>query len=112
MMETNMMIQRSILLYVLLSSMIRQATVTITAPIFIGMLNSIRNAMAPPSISASEVDILASIADPRIGRLSARGIYLLVASDKQSPVTIPRWATLCWMMISIMDEKVTTHNRA
>ena len=111
-MDTNAMIQRSVLLYVLLNSMARHTMVTITAPALIGIPNNIRRAMAPPSISAREVDMLASMADPRIGRLSTRGMYLLVASERQRPVTMPRWATLCWIMISMTDEKVTTHRRA
>ena len=78
--------------------------VTITAPALIGIPNSIRRAMAPPSISAREVDTLASMADPRIGRLSTCGMYLLVASERQRPVTIPRWATLCWIMISMPQD--------
>ena len=90
MIETNMMIQRSILLYVLVINMPKQAMVTITAPTLIGIPNSIRRAMAPPKISANEVETLASIAEIRIGRLNVRGIYLFVASDRQSPVTIPK----------------------
>ena len=112
MIETNMIIQRSILLYVLVSNIPRQTTVTMTAPTLIGIPNSIRRAMAPPNTSASEVEMLASMAEIRMGRLSTRGIYLLVASERQSPVTIPKWATLCWIMISMMEENVTTQSKA
>ena len=61
-----------------------------TAPAFIGISNNISKAIAPPSISASEVDMLANIADPNIGRETVLRIYLLVASARHNPVTIPQ----------------------
>ena len=85
-----MIIHRSILLYVLLNSIIIQAIVMMTAPAFIGISNNISKAIAPPSISASEVDMLANIADPNIGRETVLRIYLLVASARHNPVTIPK----------------------
>ena len=48
----------------------RQAIVTMTAPILIGMANNMRSAIAPPRISASEVEMLASMAEAKMGRLS------------------------------------------
>ena len=69
--------------------------VIITDPAFIGILNNICNAIAPPKISAKEVDILANIAEPNIGTDKGRRIYFVVASARQSPVTIPKCATLC-----------------
>ena len=70
MMETNRIIQRSILLYVFVSNIPMQAAVTITAPTLIGIPNSIRSAIAPPKISASEVEMLAPIAESKMGRLT------------------------------------------
>ena len=46
--------------------------------------------MAPPKISAREVEIDASTAVPKIGRDTHFGVYLVAASLKQSPVTIPK----------------------
>ena len=112
MIETNMMIQRSNLTVCIGQQHSEADYRHDDAPTLIGIPNSILRAMAPPSTSASEVETLASMAEIRMGRLSIRGIYLLVASERQSPVTIPKWATLCWMMISMMEEKVTTQSRA
>ena len=70
-------------------------TVVNTAPQIIGTSSNISKAMAPPRISASEVDMEASTAVPKIGRDTHLGVYWVAASDKQSPVTIPKCATLC-----------------
>ena len=67
--------------------------------------------MAPPRISAREVEIDASTAVPRIGRDTHLGVYLVAASERQSPVTIPKWATLCWRTISMIVDKVTTQSK-
>ena len=111
-MDTNIMIHRSILLYVLLNNIIIQAIVTITEPAFTGIPNSMSRAIAPPRISARDVDILASIAELSMGREKGLRIYLFVASAKHRPVTIPKWATLCCIMMSIMEENVTTQSSA
>lgn len=66
--------------------------------------------MAPPRISANEVEIDASTAVANIGREIHFGVYLVAASDRHNPVTIPKWATLCCKTISITVEIVTTHN--
>ena len=89
------MMERSIFLYELVKSMMETKSVVNTAPHIIGISNNISNAMAPPRISAREVEIDASTAVPRIGRDTHLGVYLVAASERQSPVTIPRWATLC-----------------
>ena len=89
------MMERSIFLYELVKSMIETKSVVNIAPHIIGISKSISKAMAPPRISAKEVDIDASTAVPRIGRDTHLGVYLVAASERQSPVTIPRWATLC-----------------
>ena len=89
------MMERSIFLYELVKSMIETKSVVNTAPHIIGISKSISNAMAPPRISAKEVEIDANTAVPRIGRDTHLGVYLVAASERQSPVTIPRWATLC-----------------
>lgn len=75
--------------------MIETKTVVNIAPHMMGISNSISKAMAPPRISASEVEMEASTAVPNIGRDTHLGVYLVAASERQSPVTIPRWATLC-----------------
>ena len=51
-----------------------------------GMSNSIYKAMAPPNISASEVEMEASTAVPNMGRDTQEGVYLVAASDKHKPV--------------------------
>ena len=86
------------------------ATVRIE-PHAIGIPNSICSAMAAPSISAIDVEILARTALMMMGRPTQRGVYFS-ASLKHNPVTIPRCATLCCKAISIIVESVTTHNNA
>ena len=61
------MMERSIFLYELVKSMIETKSVVNTAPHIIGISKSISNAMAPPRISAKEVEIDANTAVPRIG---------------------------------------------
>ena len=87
MMDTKVIIQRSILLYVLLSNMPMQTAVTMTAPTLMGRPKSMRKAIAPPKISAKEVEILANMAEAIMGRLSELGRYRFVASDRQQGVT-------------------------
>lgn len=62
----------------------------IIEPITSGILNNKLSAIAPPKISAKAVAIDAIIAVANIGRESHFGRYLVDASDKQSPVTIPK----------------------
>ena len=52
----------------------------------------------------------ASIADRRIIFFNSLWIYLLAASERQSPVAIPKCAALCCNMISMMVDNVTIHN--
>ena len=61
-------------------------------------------------ISASEVAIDAKTADAKTGREIHGATYRVAASERQSPVTMPRCATLCCKTISIIVDKVTTHN--
>ena len=65
-------------------------SVVSTAPHIIGISNNIYNAMAPPRISAKEVEMEASTAVPSIGRDTHLGVYLVAASERQSPVTNPQ----------------------
>ena len=37
---------------------------------------------------------------------------MAAASERQSPVAIPKWATLCCNKINMMVDKVTIHNKA
>ena len=85
-------------------------TVVSTEPHIMGMSSSICSAMAPPNISAREVDMEASTAVPNIGRDTHLGVYCVAASDRHSPVTMPRCATLCCRIISMTVESVTTHS--
>ena len=85
-------------------------TVVSTEPHIMGMSSNICSAMAPPNISAREVDMEASTAVPNIGRDTHLGVYCVAASDRHSPVTIPRCATLCCRIISMTVESVTTHS--
>ena len=85
-------------------------TVVSTDPHIMGMSSNICSAMAPPNISAREVDMEASTAVPNIGRDTHLGVYCVAASDRHSPVTMPRCATLCCRIISMTVESVTTHS--
>ena len=85
-------------------------TSTSSAPMRTGTPNSICNAIAPPRISASEVEIDASTAEPSKGRDHAGLRYADAASDRQRPVAMPRCATLCCNTISITVESVTIHS--
>ena len=86
-------------------------TVVSTEPQIIGISNSICRAMAPPKISASEVDIDASTAVPSMGRATHEGVYFVAASDRHKPVTMPKCATLCCNTISMIVDNVTTHSK-
>ena len=80
--DTKAMIPRSIRLYELVKSNISTNTVVSTAPAIIGISNNISSAMAPPNISASEVEMLASTALPVWGVLSTSAyIYWLPHSN-------------------------------
>ena len=85
-------------------------TVVSTEPHIMGMSSNICSAIAPPNISAREVDMEASTAVPNIGRDTHLGVYCVAASDRHSPVTMPRCATLCCRIISMTVESVTTHS--
>ena len=66
-----------------------------TAPIFTGTPKSMFKAIDPPRISASEVETEANTANDKTD-LDTQGFkYIVAASDRQRPVAIPRWATLC-----------------
>ena len=85
-------------------------TVVSTEPHIMGMSSNICSAMAPPNISAREVDMEASTAVPNIGRDTHLGVYCVAASDRHSPVTMPKCATLCCRIINMTVESVTTHS--
>jgi hypothetical protein len=59
-----------------------------TAPHTIGISSNICKAMAPPKISANDVEMDANTALPKIGRDNHLGQYCVAASLKQRPVTI------------------------
>ena len=84
------MMERSIFLYEFVKSMMTTKTVVNTAPHIIGISKSISKAIAPPNISAREVDMDANTAVPKIGRETHFGVYFVAASDKHKPVTIPK----------------------
>ena len=77
-----------------------------------GRPKSIWSAMAPPSTSAIAVAMLASMAVESATKATGRGRCRVADSARHSPVTIPRWATLCWSRMSMMVESVTTQSRA
>ena len=70
--------------------MMSTAAVVSTDPVGMLMPKSICRAMAPPRISASEVEMLARMALTMIGRPTHFGAYFTAASLRQRPVTIPR----------------------
>ena len=110
--DTKAMMALSIFLYELEKSIMTTNIVVRTDPQAMGISKSICKAMAPPSISASEVDMEASTALPKMGRDIHLGQYCVAASLRHNPVTMPRWATLCCNTINIMVDRVTTHNNA
>ena len=65
------------------------------APIRTGIPKSIFRAMAPPSSSAREVEMDATMADESTDRDTQRGMCMVAASERHRPVAMPRWATLC-----------------
>ena len=60
-------------------------TVVRTAPQTIGMSSNISSAMAPPRISASDVEMEASTAVPNMGRDTHLGVYCVAASERAKP---------------------------
>jgi hypothetical protein len=67
--------------------------------------------MLAPNISAKEVEIDAPITESRRAIEYGFFTYFVVASDKQSPVAIPKCAALCCKTINMMVDKVTIHNK-
>jgi hypothetical protein len=67
--------------------------------------------MLAPNISAKEVEIDAPITESRRAIEYGFFTYFVVASDKQSPVAIPKCAALCCKTISMMVDKVTIHSK-
>ena len=70
--------------------MMSVAAVVSIAPVGMLIPKSICNAMAPPNISANEVEMLAKIALTTIGRPTHLGAYFTAASLRQRPVTMPK----------------------
>jgi hypothetical protein len=64
--------------------------VTSIALIFIGTSKSMFNAIAPPRISAREVETDATTANDSTDFETQGFKYIVAASDRQSPVAIPR----------------------
>ena len=77
-----------------------------------GMPKSMSSAMAPPRISASEVETEASPAVESSAREALWRMWSVAASARQSPVTMPRWAALCCRIMSIRVERVTIQSSA
>ena len=75
-----------------------------------GSPNSIRSAMAPPSSSAVAVATAAPTADHKATPATGRGRCAMAASDRHSPVAMPRWAALCWSTMSMTVDRVTIHS--
>ncbi len=88
--ETKPMTARSIFLYELVKSRMSTTMVTNSEPMGMAMPKSICRAMAPPRISANEVDTLARMALTTIGRPTHLGVYFTAASLKHRPVTMPK----------------------
>jgi hypothetical protein len=63
--------------------------------------------MEAPSSSAMIVATAASMAEPSMARDSQGLSWRVAASERQSPVTMPRWAALCCRRISMRVERVT-----
>ena len=110
--DTNNMISFSILLYAFVNAQNNTKTRIRILPSLIGIWNNICSAIAPPSISAIAVATAANIAVRSIRSFNSLGIYLLAASDRHSPVAIPRCAALCCSTISITVDNVTIHNNS
>jgi hypothetical protein len=109
--DTKAIIHFSIILYELVYNMIATKIVTKIAPALMGMSKSIFKAIAPPKISASEVEIEASIAE-EIRIFENRGfIWIAAASERHNPVAIPKWATLCCNKINIIVDNVTIQSK-
>ena len=71
-------------------NLIAKKTVTNIQPALLGMLKIIFKAIAPPKISASDVDIDASIAE-EIRIFEYHGLMCMVAaSERHNPVAIPK----------------------
>jgi len=95
MIETKAIIIFSIKAYELVYNMIPTKITTSIAPAGIGIPNNICNAIAPPKISANEVETDATIADPSMVLESNGGVCKVAASERHNPVAMPKWATLC-----------------
>ena len=107
---TKPIITFSILGYELLNkNQITKPAVKI-APTTIGNLKSICKAIAPPKISATAVEIEAKTPVPKTVLLSQGLRYWVAFSDKHFPVTIPKWATLCWRKANIIVDSVITQS--
>ena len=66
MIDTKAIIHFSIILYELVYNIIKTKAVTRIAPALMGISNNMFKAIAPPKISANDVEIDASMADDRI----------------------------------------------
>ena len=80
------------------------------APTISGRPVSMLRPMAAPSSSARAVATQAIMALPSIMTRSQGLKNFEAASERHRPVTIPRWAALCWTMIRMTVERVTTQS--
>lgn len=98
--DTNPIIHFSSLVQVFEKSIQITARVVRIAPGIRGIRNNIFNPIAAPRISARAVEIAARTALIKNILLTHFPKNFVDASERQSPVTIPRWAALCWRRIS------------
>lgn len=80
----------------------KRATANNSAAGITGIPVNIEIAKAPPKISANAVAIDAATAVRRRNLDKKSGKYVVAASARHRPVTIPKWATLCCKKTSIM----------
>lgn len=80
----------------------KSATANNSATGITGIPVNIETAKAPPKISANAVAIDAATAVRRRNLDKKSGKYVVAASARHRPVTIPKWATLCCKKTSIM----------
>ena len=74
------------------------------------MPNSMLMAMAAPSTSATSVEMAANTAEAIRKRPVRAGRWRVAASERHSPVAMPRCAALCCSTISIRVDSVMTHS--
>ena len=66
---------------------------------------------AAPRNSARAVAMQAAMMEPPRRKFSLRGKKVRQASARHSPVTMPRWAAMCWRRMSMSVDSVMTQRR-